>query len=159
MMGQLKTLLRVKELKEDQAFRAVQKKRAELREAQSAVIDAENNVKQSAATLPEREAAIYAPVLGKVVDQGALEEARGDVINLQKAHQALVDIVDSRKAAVRRIEEELAVATAQYRERQKQRDKYVILTDTLGEELTNVANAKEETEIEDLFGTGRKKIA
>lgn len=159
MIGQIRTLLRVKELKEEQSFRAVQKKRAEVREAEAAVVEAERMVRESAATLPAREAAAYTPVLGKVVDQGALEDVRGDVINIQKAHQALIDIVDSRKAAVRRLYEELAAAMAQYRERQKQRDKYVILTDTLGQEFVAAAGQREEAEIEDLFGTRRKKIA
>jgi hypothetical protein len=159
MIGQMRTLLRVKELKEEQAFRAVQRKRAELREAEAAVVTAQADVQASAATLPAREAQAYIAILGKVVSMSAVDDVKAEVVRLQKEHQGLIDILDSRKAVVRRVTDELAAAMAQFRERQKHRDKYVILTDTLAGELAAGVEHREETEIEDLFGTRRKKLS
>lgn len=159
MIGQMRTLLRVKELKEEQAFREVQRKRAELREAEAAVVAAQAAVEASARSLPDREAQAYLAVLGRVVTLSAVDDVKAEVVRLQKEHQLLVDQLDSRKAAVRRVTDELAAAMAQFRERQKHRDKYVILTDTLAGEVAAAVEHREEGEIEDLFGTRRKKLA
>ncbi|WP_181705358.1 type III secretion system stalk subunit SctO [Chthonobacter rhizosphaerae] len=159
MIGQIRTLLRVKTLKEEQAFRAVRRKRAELAQAEAAVAEAERRVRESAAALPARETAVYAPILGSVVPQGALQDARDAVVALRQAHLSLVDGVDASRAAARRIAEELEAARNRHREIQKQRDKYVILSDSLAGEAAATAAYGEEVEIEDLVSARRRRIA
>ena len=91
MIGQMKVLLRVKELKEQQAFRAMTAKRAQVAEAMAALEAARQHVRESAATLPAREDAIYKEIMRRVVDLDIIEETKGKVVVLEKQHAKLVD--------------------------------------------------------------------
>ena len=68
MIKQMKVLLRVKELKQDQAFRAMQAKRVQVAQAKAATERARAAVEESRRTYAAREDAIYAEILGTVVD-------------------------------------------------------------------------------------------
>jgi hypothetical protein len=91
MIGQMKVLLRIKELKEEQAFRAMTAKRAQVAEAMAALEVARQCVRESAATLPAREDAIYKEIMRRVVDLDIIEETKGKVVVLEKQHAKLVD--------------------------------------------------------------------
>lgn len=151
MIGQLKILLRVKQLKEEQALRTMQKKRQELREAQVALDEKRAIVDESRRTLPAREDAIYAEIIGKRTDLGGIDETKGKVLRLEADHQRLVDEAERARHVMLRIEGELDAATKAYQKALKDRDKYVILTEEVTTAIAAELGLAEENEIEDLF--------
>ena len=159
MIGQMQVLLRVKDLKQDQALRTVRTKRGQVEVAKLATERARDVVTESAATLPAREDAIYQDILGQVVDLAAIDATRGRVVVLEAEHGRLKDALERANHVERRLEGELDTATLHYRAAVKVRDKYAIVTDEMKAEADAVANAKEEIEIEDLFARPRKRPA
>lgn len=159
MIGQMKTLLRVKELKEEQALRAMQVKRQEVDAAQRQRVSAEAEVAESAATLPARETAIYAEILGAIVDQDEIDRIKGRVVQLDKAHTILKDAAERCRHVEHRLEGELETLTLAYRNAQKKRDKFQIVTDDLVLAAAVEAEHKEEIEVEDLFSRPRARTA
>jgi hypothetical protein len=159
MIGQMIVLLRVKELKQDQAFRAMRAKRTELEEATLVTQQADARVRESEATLEAREDAIYAEVLGQVVDLGGVDETRGKVVQLEKDHERLKDALERAAHVQARLEAEYEKVYDHYRQCLKVRDKYVIITDEMKKEVEETANAKEETEVEDLYTRPRQKVS
>lgn len=157
MIRQMKVLLRVKELKQDQAFRAMQLKRGQVEDATKATERARETVNESQRTIRSREDAIYDDVLGQVVDLDALDQTRGRVVRLEQDHQGLKDAMERNKHVQHRLEGELDTATTQYKSAVRVRDKYVIITDEMKAEIEAVATYKEEAEIEDLFSRPRAK--
>ena len=157
MIPQMMTLLRVKELKQDQALRVMRAKRSQTEEAKTATERAHDVVEQSAATMPSREDAIYAEVIGKVIDLGEIDETRGRVVQLEKEHSRLKDAWERARHVEARLEKELETATDTYRQSTKVKDKYAILTDTLKREVEEIANQREEAEVEDLFARPRPR--
>lgn len=152
MMNQLAVLLRVKELKEEKAFRAVSAKRREVTEALSAIEAAREKERANAATLPAREEAIYRGILGRVVDFDTIDETKNQMQQLDREHAKLVDIVERAVHVHARLEKELAAAVTAHRKTVKDRDKYLTLTDEMRSELRAQAAYREETEIEEMFG-------
>jgi hypothetical protein len=159
MIGQMKVLLRVKELKQDQAFRAMQKKRNEVIEAERLLELARQTVAESARTLGSREDAIYSDVIGQIVDLDALDHTRGRVVQLEKDHTRLKDEADRTAHVQNRLEGELEVASQHYKGAVRVRDKYVLITDEMKREADEIVVYKEEAEIEDLFSRPMKKPA
>lgn len=156
MIGQIKVLLRVKQLREEQAFRTLQLKRAQVAEGEARVARAHEAVLESARTLPAREDAIYAELIGKVVEPDAFDEARAKVAELEKAHARLKDEEERARHVLSRLNEELAAALKAHNAALRARDKYDIITDELVREALAIVDAKEEVEIEDLFSRGRR---
>jgi hypothetical protein len=159
MIGQLKVLLRVKQLKEEQAFRAMTAKRQEVSEALAAVEAAKVRVRESAATLPAREEAIYREILRRVVDLPTIDNTKGKVLALETEHAKLVDARERAAHVHARLEKELEDAVRAYRQCVKNRDKYVVLSEQLGAELQAQIDYREESETEDIFSTRRRKAA
>lgn len=159
MIAQMIVLLRVKELKQDQAFRAMRAKRNQVEDAARATEQARALVEESAATLAAREDAIYAEVLGRVIDLGGVDEARGKVVQLEKEHQRLKDALERAAHIQARLESELEAAVELYRQCTKVHDKYIIITDEMKRELEEAVNVKEEAEVEDLYTRPRQKVA
>lgn len=157
MISQMKMLLRVKELKQDQAFRAMRIKRAQVEEAKTETEKALQVVEESAATMPAREDAIYADVFGKIIDLGEIDEMHGKVVQLEKDHARLKDTWERARHVEARLEKELETATDHYQMATKVRDKYTILTDTLKLEAEEAANQREEAEVEELFTRPRQR--
>jgi hypothetical protein len=158
MIGQMKVLLRVKELKQEQAFRVMSTKRQQFEEAKVVTVQALEIVRESAATMPAREDAIYADVLGRVVDLGEIDEMRGRVVQLEKDHGRLNDAWERAAHVEARLEGELEKASTHYKRATKVRDKYVILTDTMVREEAEITDQREEAEIEDLFARPKRRI-
>lgn len=156
MIGQIKVLLRVKQLREEQAFRTLQLKRGQMADAEARVARAHAAVVESARTLPAREDAIYAELIGKVVEPDAFDEARAKVAELEKAHARLKDEEERARHILARAQEELDAAVRAHNAALKARDKYNIITDELVREALAIVDAKEEVEIEDLFSRARK---
>lgn len=159
MSAHFKVLLRVKQLREEQAFRALQLKRTQVSEGERRLARANAAVLESARTLPAREDAIYAELIGKVVEPDAFDEARAKVVELEKAHARLKEEEERARHVLARLQEELEAALAAHRAAIKARDKYTIITDELLREALVIVDAKEEVEIEDLFARGRKVLA
>lgn len=157
MIGQMSVLLRLKTLKEEQALRALQVKRRQVAEGESAVERAERGVAESAATLATREDAIYADILGRVVDLGALDDTRGRVVDLEKGHAALKDVAERAAHTLHRLNGELDGAVQHHRAATRTRDKYTVLRDDLREQAEAEAALKEENEVEELFAKRRKE--
>jgi hypothetical protein len=159
MIRQLKVLLRVKELKEEQAFRAVHVKRREVTEAASAIELAREKVQENAATLPAREDAIYRGIIGRIVDYDEIEDAKNEMVEIERQHGKLVDAVERATHVHVRLEKELAGALEAHRKATRERDKYDVLTEEVSSEARAQTAYREETEIEDIFSTRRRKSA
>jgi hypothetical protein len=159
MIRQLRVLLRVKELKEEQAFRAVHVKRREVTDAASAIEIAREKVRENAATLPAREDAIYRGIIGRVVDYDEIEDAKNEMVEIEREHARLVDTVERATHVHARLERELASAVEAHRKATKERDKYDVLTEEVSSEFRAQAAHREEIEIEDIFSTRRRKSA
>ena len=159
MIDKFKTLLRVKTLREERLFSELQVKRQQVADANEALARAEEVVRESEMTLPEREEAIYREVYGKVIDLLEVDDVKGRVVDLEKAHERLKD---KRERAVHvrdRLVDELQVIKDDYQKAIRERDKYTIITDGLIQEAVALAEHQEEMEIEDLFAKGKPKPA
>ncbi len=159
MIDKFKTLLRVKTLREERLFSELQVKRQQVADANEALARAEEIVRESEMTLPEREEAIYREVYGKVIDLLEVDDVKGRVVDLEKAHERLKD---KRERAVHvrdRLVDELQVIKDDYQKAIRERDKYTIITDGLIQEAVALAEHQEEMEIEDLFAKGKPKPA
>jgi hypothetical protein len=159
MIGQMRVLLRVKDLKLDQALRVMQAKRAERELARQERVAAENAVAESEATYAAREDAIYADIIGEIIGQDGIDTTHGRVVQLQKAHAALKDELERALHVEARLEQELQAATAAYFAAQRMRDKFSMITDNLQTEIDTAAENREEIEVEDLFARPRQKVA
>ncbi len=159
MIAQITVLLRVKQLKEEQAFRTMNAKRQQVAEAKAVVDAARIRMEKSAATLPAREDAIYEEILRRVVGLTAIDEAKARVVTLEKEHARLVDAHERAVHIHAKLDQELQAAVQAYRKTLKDRDKYVILTDELRAEHNAQLSQREETEIEDIFSTRRRRAA
>lgn len=153
MIADLKALLRVKELKEEQAFRAVNIKRLEVASALTVLHTAREKFQHSVATFSQREDLIYRDIMQRVIDFDKLEETKGRIEVLEKAHAKLADGVERATLVHERLEKQLAQAVAAYNTAVKNRDKYSILTEEIGAELQSQIVHREESEVEDLFST------
>jgi hypothetical protein len=158
MIGQLNILLRIKKLKEERSFRAVNIKRHEVAEALSTVEGARETAKESKATLPAREDAIYHPIIGHTVQYDAIEEAKGKMQVLEKEHTKLVDDVERAVHVHARLEEQLAEAVRAHRKTVIDRDKYVVLNEEAEAENSGKAAYREETEFEDIFSVRHRRF-
>lgn len=159
MIIQLKILLRVKQLKETQALRAMQKKRQEVVEAARVVEAKQAIVEDSARTLEARQDAVYDEILRRVIDVGDIDEAKGKVLRLESDHQLLIDDAERARHVKARLERELDEATVAYRKAVKDREKYDILAESVTAEIAAELGLAEENEIEDLFSRKRKAVA
>lgn len=159
MMGQLKVLLRVKTLKEEQALRELQAKRRQVLEGQDAVARAERSVRDSAATLEAREDAVYDGVIGRVIGLDGLDGARAAVVAIEQDHTRLTDAKERATHVLARLDRELDASAALHRAAAKVRDKYGLLLEDARERHDAAASAAEEGEVEELFGTRRRGIA
>lgn len=157
MSGPVKIILRVKELKEKEAFRVLVRRRGEADKAREAADAARRLVEESAATLPAREDAIYREVIGKVINLGDLDETRGKVVVLEREHRRLADAMDRAVHLRASAEKQLAQAADHHKTALRTVDKYGILTEEIDRELQAAAVAKEEAEVEDLFVTRRRR--
>jgi len=156
MIQQMRTLLRLKELKEKDSLRVVNLRRQGLAAATEAAEQAAARVVASKAAFIRRENAVYEKVIGRVVDLIEIEEIKAKVVALEKQHEILIDESQRADHVKARAEVDLEAALAALRKSMKDKDKYVILTDDLKQIADDEASLREETEIEDLVG-GRRK--
>lgn len=157
MIEQLKLLLRLKELKEDRALRAVSTKRIEVSAALAELDRAKGHVRDSERTLPEREDAIYEPIIGRVIDHDKIEETKGLLWQLENQHAKLVDASERAVHVHARLDRQLKDAVAAHRQSMKERDKYSLLTGTIGDEVRGQAAYRDEIEIEDMFSSRSRR--
>lgn len=157
MIAQMKTLLRVKDLKLEQAERAMQAKRAQRDAARIEREQAAEIVAESARTYVAREDAIYDDIMGREIGQDVVDETRGRVVQLEKSHAALKDELDRALHVEARLEQELLVATGAFFAAQRARDKFTIITDGLQQAANALVEGREEVEVEDLFARPRRR--
>jgi len=157
MIAQMRTLLRVKDLKLEQAERAMQTKRAQRDAARLAREEAARIVAESERTYAAREDAIYDDIMGRQIGQDAVDETRGRVVQLEKSHAALKDELERELHVEARLEQELLAATAAFFAAQRARDKFTLITDNLQQAANAVAEGREEVEVEDLFARPRRR--
>jgi Type III secretion protein YscO len=159
MIAQLRVLLRVKELKEEKAFRAVNARRREVSEALTVMENARTAMVENAATIPAREDAIYREIMGRTVTFDEIDETKGKMQLIENEHAKLADAAQRAAHVHSRLEKQLALAVETHRQAVKDRDKYLILTEEVSTGLSNLTSQREETEVEDLFSTRRRRLA
>lgn len=159
MIGQMRALLRVKELKQERALNAVHAKRAQVEQARLDTQRALAVAEEFRLSMPGRENRIYDAVIGQVVDMDDIDGVRARIVDLEKEYTDLKDDWDRARHLEARLEEELLRATEAYRAAVRNRDKYITLVDTMQKEAAEAAEAREEIEIEDLFARPMRMIA
>ncbi|MGV8938764.1 MAG: type III secretion system stalk subunit SctO [Allorhizobium sp.] len=159
MILQIKTLLRVKRLKQDQALRTLQQRRRALEEAGSAVRAAEAAVDESLASLPAREDAIFAEMLGRSVKLDEVDKTKARILVLHVEHQLLVDEQQRAVHVEARALRERDEAVIAYRDATKVSDKYTMITEDLVTLQNQAAEAREDGEVEEMFSKPRRKMA
>ena len=157
MIAQFRMLGKVKALREDKAFRALQKARIILREAEERLAMLEAEVAESLSTLPARERALFLPVLGQTVGIPAIDEVKENVLDLHRQHQELEDRRDRARDHVKRCEQALDAARKELRLRQQETEKITTVTTEMVEALNSEQLAREEIEIEDAFSRPKPK--
>ncbi|MFN3146710.1 MAG: type III secretion system stalk subunit SctO [Paracoccaceae bacterium] len=157
MIRQFKVLQSVKKMREDRALRELMKAREDLRKAEERLQDAITAVEDSARTLPDRERAIYAEILRKIVGLPDIDSAKDRVLALQMDHQRLIDRRGRAEDHVKRMQEALVEAQAEYRRKQQEVEKIDTLLERMIREAAEEATAKEEAEIEELFSKPGKR--
>jgi predicted RNase H-like nuclease (RuvC/YqgF family) len=155
MMAQLGALLRIKELKEEQAFRVVNIKRREVADALAVLKAAHQRLVSSQATYAKREDAIYQKIMRRIVHFDELEGTKAKIQVLEKEHAKLADGVERATHVHERLTKQLSQAIAAYNVTIRERDKYTILTDEIGAGLRSEIAYREESEVEDLFSANR----
>ncbi|MGR3483844.1 MAG: type III secretion system stalk subunit SctO [Paracoccaceae bacterium] len=156
MIHQFRTLHRVKKLREDKALRAMQEARREAARAQERLDAARAEVAESEASLPAREAAIYAKIMRQIVGIPAIDGAKERVQALIAEHQRLIDRAARARDRLKRAEEAVEEARAEYGRKRAETEKIETMTEELETRAADEAAAAEEAEIEDLFSTPRK---
>lgn len=159
MIGQLKVLLRVKTLKEEQALRALQAKRRQVEEGRAAEQRARAVEEASRATLGSREDAIYDGIIGKIVSPEALDDTRSAVVTLEQDHARLTDATERAVHVLARLNTELDSSSAAFRFAAKVKDKYTLVLGDACEKADAAASLAEENEVEELFGGRRKELS
>lgn len=159
MIAQMKTLLRVKTLKEEQALRAMQAKRQQAEIARAESERARDTVEESSRTYASREETIYAEILGSVIDQNDVDVTRGKVVLLEKQHNALKDALERALHVEHRLVGELKDATERYHAALRKSDKFRLITDDLVLGFSKAVEGREEAEVEDLFAVPRARFA
>lgn len=157
MIRQFRMLGKVKALREDKALRALQKARAVLRDAEARLAQLEQEVAESAASLPRRERALFDPVIGQTVGMPDIDEVKEDVLALHRDHQSLEDRRDRARDHVLRCEQALAAARIELRMRQQDTEKITTVTGELVAAADAEQAAREEIEIEDAFSRPRPR--
>ncbi len=159
MSEPLHVLLRVKQLKEQRAFRAMHAKRGQVSAAIAAMNEARESERANAATLSSREDGIYSRIMSRIVAVGEIDDAKARVKHLETEHNKFVDAVERAVHVHARLEKELAEAVARYHAAVRTKDKYVALTEALSAEQRSELAHREEAEVEDLFTNRRRKSA
>ncbi|MGV6871602.1 type III secretion system stalk subunit SctO [Pseudochelatococcus sp. B33] len=159
MIGQMKALLRIKELKQERALSAMHAKRAQLEQARLETARALEIAETFKAEMPDRENRIYDEVMGRVVTIDGIDGVREKIADLLQQYTDLKDDWERARGVEARLEEELRQATQAYRAAVRDRDKYVTIVDTMQKEAIEAAEAREEIEIEDLFAKPTRKVA
>ena len=152
MIPEISTLLRVKQLREEKALAWLKSRQDAVEAAKQLVKDAKEAVRENEAKRPEREAAIYAKIMRKIVDRLEIDQVSADIQELDNAHQRLVDKVARAQHTLEKRETELAEAYEAHQEAQKAVDKYELLLEEMQNEADEEAAMKEEAELEDLAG-------
>ena len=157
MTKRLRTLLKIKERKEDEALRKMQLCRRELFEAEEDLRNAIRVERESLRTYPAREDAIYGTIMGVLVKQEKIDEMKGKLTALAREHQELVDEVTRMQQVVARRKSELANAIERYNKARRVKEKYVLILDRMVAEALLAQDMREESEVEELFSKVPKK--
>lgn len=159
MMKQMRTLLRVKQMKHDEALREMQIRRKRVEEAGEVTRQAEKTLEESRRSYGAREDAIYARILGAVIDPGQVDETRARIVGLEKDHTRLVDALERARHVQARLERELEEATTKYFSALRARDKFTMINQELLREAEVAAEYREDVENEDRFCRPRERAA
>ncbi|WP_294641445.1 YscO family type III secretion system apparatus protein [uncultured Aureimonas sp.] len=155
MIGQMRTLLKVKDLKQEQALRELQRRRSALAEAEARRTLAQEEEAESRRTLDAREDAIYAGIIGRVVNLDVIDDTKGSAEKLRRGHGILQDVCERAVHVEVRMRDETERQGEIYRAALRVRDKYTILTERMTAEQEAERAYAEESEIEELFARAR----
>lgn len=151
MIKKVSRLLRIKEIKEEEALRALQLKRHELSKAEADLVRSQEEVDESKRTYEMREDAIYQAIIGETIQQNDIDKTKARVVALANEHQGLIDKMTRMIHVVERIKGEVAKAVDHHARCVRVKDKYVHLRKTMLEQKLIEETAREDNEIEELF--------
>ena len=157
MIRKIARLLKIKEMREQEALRLVQIKRRALSEAEAERDRAVEIRDDGKRTYPEREQAVYDTVMGRVVAQDAVEDMKAGLVRLAETQQELEDEVTRMEHVVARFRRELAEAREAHAAATRAKEKYVFLLGHVREIVLAEAEAREEGEVEELFAKPMRK--
>jgi hypothetical protein len=157
LIRKIARLLKIKEMREQDALRLVQLKRRALTEAEAERDEAVRIRDESERTYPEREQAVYDTVMGRVVAQDAVEDMKAALVRLAESRQELEDEVTRMNHVVERFRRELQEARALHAAAVRAKEKYVFLHGHVRDLMLAETEAREEGEVEELFAKPMRK--
>ncbi|MEL6337526.1 MAG: YscO family type III secretion system apparatus protein [Pseudomonadota bacterium] len=159
MIDQLRTLRRIKKMREEKAMAAFLAARDSVRAAEALRDRAQAAVDESALTLRDREQACFTPILGKPVEQADIDEAKHNAAEVEAEHQRLIDRVARAEHVIVERKQAMEEARIAHKQAEQAVDKVDILIEEEMAEVTREAEAKEEVELEDLAGRKAPEFA
>lgn len=112
MSPQFRKLLHLRQLKRGRAVAAFEAKRHELRLAEKSCAQAEAALQSAMAAYHQRVEELYAPLLGKAVTSGCLQDVAVRIAELDEANERLSAECDEARRHLIRFQEEVAVLTS-----------------------------------------------
>jgi hypothetical protein len=151
LIRKIARLLKIKEMREQETLRLMQIKRRALVEAEAERAEAVRIRDEGERTYPDREQAVYDTVMGRVVEQDAVEDMKAALVRLAESRQELRDEVTRMDHVVARFRRELQDAREAHAAAVRAKEKYVFLYGHVRDIALAEAEAREESEIEELF--------
>lgn len=131
MNSLLRKLLYLKEKRQEAAYRALQMKQHEIRQAETILRTAESALHASTTSYGGRVDALYAPILGQTVDLRGIEEVENRIAQLDVQHERIVEAVHDAVDHLEDLKEDAQALASAYAEKTKSFDRFRALVDSM----------------------------
>ena len=151
MIDWMSALQKIKVVREDSALGRLRDKRLKLQQADQVLQERSRAVRESEATLAERENALFKEILKRIVDTDSIEQVKEKVQRLHSYHQQLQIDLEISLQQTARLTQEVEGAVEQYRIAQTKRVKFDDITDDARREGRRHEEEREEADRDDAF--------
>jgi transcriptional accessory protein Tex/SPT6 len=159
MIKSFTPLEKIKVTRETIVLGALRAKREQLTAAIKFCEDCKSAVQASFATLADRETAVFAEIMQRVVATAQIDTVKESVLLIYKDHQQLEDELELAVQQCQLLTQEVADAHRAYQEAQRAREKFTMILKDFIQQRASLAEQEEEAEMEDLFCNRRPQFA
>jgi len=149
MTAFLVRLLRLKEIRQASAARALQRKRFEVQQAQNALEKAQNALAAALSGYESQIDALYVPLMGQAIDMNQIETVESKIAELDMQRQELSDTVDDSTDHLVDLQEAEQQLQAVYAEKSRALERLGALVDELKIEARTDAERHAELQLEE----------